>query len=99
MAIDFAVVLIIGVLRTKDGGTDTTRKMLDMVFAVERGDVRSTQGFPAIMTQQIKSPKIVLFAQRVLALAILIVHGKEFGGHDRTTVLFSDQQRPARKGQ
>lgn len=39
VAVDAAFVLIVRILRTKHCGTDRAREMLDMIFAVQRGNV------------------------------------------------------------
>lgn len=43
MAVHFAFVLVIAVLSAKDGRTQGTGEMLDVVFAVECGDVRASE--------------------------------------------------------
>lgn len=49
VAIDFGVVLVIRVLGAKDCWTDTTCKVFNVVFPVERRDVRAAQGLSAVV--------------------------------------------------
>lgn len=47
MAVDAPLVLIVTVGGTEDGGADGAGKVLDVVFAVESGNVGAAQGLPA----------------------------------------------------
>lgn len=51
VTIDLAFVFIVGILCTKDRGTDRTSKMLYVVLAVESGNIGAAQGTAAFMTK------------------------------------------------
>lgn len=65
--------------------------MFDMVFPVQRCDVRSSKGSSTLVTKQIKSSEVVGLAQRILAVTVFIVDRKEFRGHDLPAVLDDHQ--------
>jgi hypothetical protein len=60
--------------------------VLDVVLALERGDVRAAEGLSTVVAQQVQSAEVVSLAQRVLAWWLL-GDGEEFGGYDLATVL------------
>lgn len=78
MAVDVAFVLIVRILRAEDGRTDTAREVFDMILAIQCGDVRSTKGALAGVTEQIESAKVVCLAKRVLVRR-LIRYREELG--------------------
>ena len=86
MAVYVSVVIIVAILGTEYGWTDGASEMLNVVFTVEGGYVGSTESVPARVTDEIKAPKIVLFAQRVLIWAF-IGNRKELGGDNLATFL------------
>ena len=51
VTVDLAFVFIVGILCTKDRGTDRTSKMLDVVLAVESGNIGAAQSTAAFMTE------------------------------------------------
>lgn len=77
VAVYVSFVFIVAVLCTKDSRAYRAGKMLDMVFAVERGDVRSTEGASTCMTEQVQSAEVICFAKRVL-IRRLFWDGEEF---------------------
>ena len=78
MTEDLSVMLIIAILCSKDSWTDRTREVLNMVFSVQRGDIRPTERRAALKTQKIKATKVINFTQGVLAVTLLIIQWKEF---------------------
>jgi hypothetical protein len=62
--------------------------VLDVVFALEGGDVGAAEGLAAFVAQQIETAKVVCFAERVLARGLL-GDGEELGGDDLAAVLDS----------
>ncbi|KAG9796378.1 hypothetical protein KCU88_g172, partial [Aureobasidium melanogenum] len=70
VTIDLSIVLVITVLRTKDGWTDRAGKMFNVVLAVERSD----------------ASEVVCLAERELAGPILCVNRKELGCDDLAAV-------------
>jgi hypothetical protein len=86
VAIDAAVMFVVAVLCPKDGGTDGAGKVLDMVFPIECGYVRTAQSISACETDEIQSFEIVLFAQGVLVWAF-VGDGKELGSYNLTALL------------
>lgn len=87
VAVDVAVVLIVAILGTKDGGAERACEVVDVVLAVEGGDVGAAKGASALMAYQAQSSKVVGFAQRILALPIFIFGREEFGRHNLAAVL------------
>ena len=49
VAIDFTLVLVVAVLGTEDGGAHGASEMLNMIFAVESGDVGTTKSTPTFI--------------------------------------------------
>jgi hypothetical protein len=77
MAINFSIVFVIAVLGTKDSGTDGASEMLDMIFAVQRRDVRTPKRTPTLETEQIQTSKVIRLAEGILSATVLSVHRKE----------------------
>lgn len=88
MAVDLALVLVIRVLGSKNGGAQRAREVLNMVFPLERRDVGPSQRTSAFVTEESEPAKVVGLAERVLPLAVLVVRRKEFGGYYLAAVLF-----------
>ncbi len=61
--------------------------MVDVVLALEGGDVGAAQGAAALVAQQAKATEVVDLAERILTAAVLVLGGKEFGRHDLAAVL------------
>jgi len=59
VAIDFAVVLVVTVLRTKNGRTDRTGEVFDVIFALKGCNVRASQRATAFEAQEIEATKVV----------------------------------------
>ena len=89
MAVDLALMLVVGVLCTKHRRTHRAGKMLDMIFTVQGRNIRASQGTTALVTEQIQTSEIVDLAKGVLPTAVFPVDGKEFGRDNLTTVLHS----------
>ena len=81
MAIHFAFMLVVAILRAEDGGANGASEMLNVVFAIQCCDVGASQSTSAFVAKQVKTSKIVGFAKRILALSALVVNREEFGGH------------------
>ena len=62
--------------------------MFDVVFAIECGDVRSSQRAAALITQQTKAPEVVCLAQWILSFAFLVVGWEEFRSDNLPAILF-----------
>lgn len=60
--------------------------MLDVILALERGDVGAAEGLSTVVAQQVQSAEVVSLAQRVLAWWLL-GNGEELGGYNLATVL------------
>ena len=87
MAVDLALMLVVGILRTKNGRTHGAGEMFDMVFTVQGRNIGATQGTTALVTEQIQTSEIVDLAKGVLPTAVFPVDGKELGRDNLTTVL------------
>lgn len=61
--------------------------MVDVVLALQGGNVRASKCPSALVAQQIEPPEVVRLAQRILPLAVLVFGGEEFGRYDLATVL------------
>lgn len=87
MAIDLAVMLVVGVLRPKDGWAYAASEVFNVVFALQRCYIRATQCTPAGMAEQVESSKIVGLAQGILPLSVLVVYREELVGDNNSAVL------------
>lgn len=87
MTVHLTIVFVVAIGSAKNGWTDRTGEMVDVVFAIEGGDVGSTQGLSALVAKEAKAPKIIGFAERVLAVAVLVVNGEELGSDNLSTIL------------
>ena len=88
VAIDIAFVFVVGVLCAEDGGTDAAGEVLDVVFAVERGDVGAPERAAAGVAEEIETPEVVGFAQWVL-VGRMVGDGEELGSYYFVAVLQS----------
>lgn len=61
--------------------------MVDVVLALQGGNVRASKCPSALVAQQIEPPEVVRLAQRILPLAVLVFGREEFGCYDLATVL------------
>lgn len=86
VAIDVSLVFVVAVLGAKDGWTYGTCKVLNVVFTIQCGDIGSSQGTSASMTEEVEAAEIVSLAKRVLIRG-LIGHGEEFGGNHLSAIL------------
>lgn len=86
VAVDVAFVLVVRILSAKDGRADTAGEVLNVILAVQSGDVRASKRTFARVTEQIEATEVVRFAQRVL-IRRLIRNGEELGGYDLVAVL------------
>jgi hypothetical protein len=86
VAVYVSLVFVVTVLSTKDGRAYRAGKMFDVVFAVEGGDVGSTEGASTCMAEQVESAEVIRFAKRVLVRR-LFWHGEELGRDDFAAVL------------
>ena len=94
VAVDVAVVLVVGVLGAEDGGADAAGEVLDVVLAVEGGDVGAAQGAAAVVAEQAEPLEVVGFAERVLVRRV-VGDGEEFRGDDFVAVLHASSVSPA----
>lgn len=51
--------------------------MIDMILAVQGGDVRASKCASALVAQQVKSSEVIRLAQGILALTAFVFSGKE----------------------
>lgn len=86
VAVYVSLMFVVAVLSTKDGRTYRAGEMLDVVLAIERGNVRSAKGASTCMAEQIQSAEIVRFAKRVL-IRRLFRNGEELRSDDFAAVL------------
>lgn len=87
VTVNVAVVLIIAILGAEYRVTERACEMVDVVFAVESGDVGTSERPSTLIAQQVESSEIVRLAKRVLPFAILAVDRKEFRRHNVAAVL------------
>lgn len=90
MAIHIALVLVVRVLCTEHSGAHGASEVLNVVLALQRSDIRSSQGSTTGIAKQIESFEVVGFAQRILSRS-LVWDRKEFRGNDLATVLSTNQ--------
>lgn len=86
VAVDVTFVLVVRILSAKDGRTDTAGEVLNVIFAVQSGNVRASKRAFARVTEQIEATEVVRFAQRVLVRR-LIRDWEELGGYYLVAVL------------
>ena len=86
MAVDAAFVFVVRVLRPEDCRTNGAGEMLNVVFPLERSDVRPAKSSTTRMTKQIQASKIVGLAEWILVWW-LIGNRKELRGYDLVTIL------------
>jgi hypothetical protein len=86
MTIDFPLVLIVRVLRTKDSWANRTSEMLNMILAVKRSDIRAPERTSTGLAHKVQAPEIVALTERIL-LAVWLGDGEELGGDNLATVL------------
>ena len=86
VAVDIPFVLVIRVLSAEDGGTDAAGEVLDVVFAVEGGDVGAAESAAAGVAEEVEAAEIVRFAEGVLVRG-LVGDGEEFRSDDFVAVL------------
>lgn len=93
VAVYLAIVFVVAVRRAKDCWAHRAGKVVDMIFAVESGDVGSTKSLAALVAEETQTPEVISLAKGVLAVAILIVDGEEFRGDNLSTVLYRGSER------
>lgn len=86
MAVDLALVLVVAVLSSKDRGTDRAGEVINMVFSLERGDVRASEGPTTLEAYEVEAREVVGFAERVLVRR-MVGNGEELGSDDFPAVL------------
>lgn len=86
MAVYVAFVFVVTVLGAEDSRTHGAGKMLDVVFAIQGGNVRAAQSASAGMAEQVQSAEIIRFAKGVLIRGLL-GDREEFRSDDFTAVL------------
>ncbi len=52
MAVHITIVLIVTILGSEDGGAERTCKMVNMVLAIKRRDIRSTKSTATLVTEE-----------------------------------------------
>ena len=86
VAVDIAVMFVVGVLGAEDGWADGAGEVLDVVFAVESCYIRATQSTAAVVAEEVEAFEVIGFAERVL-VGWVIRYREEFGGDDLVAVL------------
>jgi hypothetical protein len=86
MAIDATLVLVVRVLGAKYCWAYAAGEVLDVVFPIQRCDVRASQCASASKAEQVEPSEVVCLTQRVL-IGRLIGYWEEFGCHDFVAVL------------
>lgn len=89
VTVNVAVVFIVAILSSEDGGAEGACKMVHMVLAIKRRNVRSTKSTAALVAKKSQSAKIVSLTQRVLSTSFLVIGWKELRGNDLATILCS----------
>lgn len=87
MAVNLVCVFVVAVLCTENSRADGAGEMLNMVFPIKCSDVGSSKSPATFKAQQIESSEVINLAQRVLAVALFVINGKKFRGHDLPAVL------------
>ena len=87
MTVNLALMFIVTILGPKNGWTDRTSEMFNVIFPFQCSDVRTPKSTPAIEAKQIQTTEIVGFAQGKLAATISSVQGEEFRSDDLSTIL------------
>ena len=95
VAIDVAIVLVVAVLRAKDGRAEGTGEVLHVVLAVERSYVGAAEGTTTLEAEEAQAPEVVGLAEGVLATAFFVLGREEFGGDDLATVLWREGEMSA----
>lgn len=88
MAVDLALMLVIGVLCTKNRWTHGAGEMFDMVFTVQGRNIGATQGTTALVTEQIQTSEIVDLAKGVLPTAVFRIDREKLGRDNLAAVLY-----------
>ncbi len=65
--------------------------MIHVVFAIQCGDVRPSEGAATLVAKQSKSAEVVGLAERIQAFSLLILGREEFGRNDLATILGATQ--------
>jgi len=61
--------------------------VVNMVLAVEGGDVGAAQGAAALVAEQAQASEVVGLTEGILSLAVLIIRREELGCDDVAAVL------------
>lgn len=88
MAVDLALVFIVGVLCTEDRWAHGAGEMLNVVLAIQGCNVGATESTTTLVAQKVQSPEIVRLAEGKLAGSVIRVNGEELGGNNFTTILW-----------
>lgn len=59
MTVNVALVLIVAILSPKNGWTDGTSEMVDMIFSFKRRNVRTAKSTPAVETEEIQATEVI----------------------------------------
>ena len=78
MAIDFAFVLVVAILRAKNRWANGAGEVFNVVFPIQCCDVRAAKSTSTFIAQEIQPAKIVDLAKWVLPIAFLVIYRKEF---------------------
>jgi hypothetical protein len=93
MAVNLAIVLVVAVLGAEYCRAQGACEVVDVILALERGNVGPPQCAAALMAEQAEPAEVVCLAERVWAPAILVVCREEFGSYNLSAVLQRCQQK------
>lgn len=77
MAIHLALMLVVAVLSTKNRWAYRAGEMIDVIFPIQCGNVRTTKCTVALEANEIEPAEIVRFTKRILSFAALFVDREE----------------------
>ncbi len=95
VAKDVAVVLVVAVLRAKDGGADRAGKVLDVELLAKRRDVAAPERTAALCADEIQTAEVVGLAKRKETTCSgrvdhVIGGREELGSHDLLAVVAAE---------
>jgi hypothetical protein len=77
VTVDFSIMLVVAILGAKHCWTHRTGKMFDVVFAVQRCDVRTPKSAAAFEAKKVQTSEVVCLTEGKLSRPIIRVDRKE----------------------
>ena len=92
MAVDLTGVLVIAILRSKDGWTNRASEMLDVKLHVQGGDIASSEGSATFGTDKTQALEVIGLTEWILRFSIgrTAVDREEFASNHLATILTSE---------